>query len=487
MSTVRRIARNTSVLLTSQVASFVLTFFYMMHIARYLGPASFGILSFALAFTGIFGVFTDFGLSSLTIREVARDRSLAPKYLANIGLMKVALVAITFGLIALTINLLGYSEQTIKVVYLLALSVLITAFTTMFYSIFQAFERMEFQAIGRMLNAALMLGGTIIAIKLGLSVVGFAFLFFIVSLIALGYGFAVMKLKFSNPTSASLAKAMEFDWSFWKESIKEVWPMGVMAVCTTIRFRTDTIMLSLMKGDAAVGLYNAAYRLLDISVVIPSMFMASMFPVMSQYYKTSIGSFNRVYEKSFKYLLAVALPMALVVTLLAQPIINLVFGSEFTGSVRALQILIWAGATMYVSMLVGAAFVTANKQMLSMKLTVLSVILNVILNLILISKYGYIGASATTVGGEVFGLFLGIFFLTKYGHGFSTASTWSAPLIGISAAGALVALLTILGVNVLTTALASVILYGVLVYKMGIKEDDKQLIRDTFNLSAHVG
>jgi len=51
-----------------------------MHTARYLGAAGFGILSFALAFTGIFGVFSDLGLSTLTIREVARDKSLASKY-----------------------------------------------------------------------------------------------------------------------------------------------------------------------------------------------------------------------------------------------------------------------------------------------------------------------------------------------------------------------------------------------------------------------
>ena len=54
-----------------------------MYTARYLGAEGFGILSFALAFTGIFGVFTNLGLSTLTVREVARDKSLASKYLGN--------------------------------------------------------------------------------------------------------------------------------------------------------------------------------------------------------------------------------------------------------------------------------------------------------------------------------------------------------------------------------------------------------------------
>ena len=49
MSTVQRIAKNTTVLLVAQVVSYLVSFFYMMYIARYLSAAGFGILSFALA------------------------------------------------------------------------------------------------------------------------------------------------------------------------------------------------------------------------------------------------------------------------------------------------------------------------------------------------------------------------------------------------------------------------------------------------------
>ena len=66
MNTVQRIAKNTAVMMIAQVASFLLSFFSVMYIARYLGAAGFGILSFALAFTVIFAVFGDLGLSPLT-------------------------------------------------------------------------------------------------------------------------------------------------------------------------------------------------------------------------------------------------------------------------------------------------------------------------------------------------------------------------------------------------------------------------------------
>ena len=72
MNTVQRIAKNTGVLLIAQIASYIIGFFFIMYTARYLGAAGFGILSFALAFTGIFGVFSDLGLSTLTVKKITK-------------------------------------------------------------------------------------------------------------------------------------------------------------------------------------------------------------------------------------------------------------------------------------------------------------------------------------------------------------------------------------------------------------------------------
>ncbi len=56
MTVVQRIAKNTALLFISQILIYILTFFYTIYIARYLGAEGFGILSFALAFSGIFSI-----------------------------------------------------------------------------------------------------------------------------------------------------------------------------------------------------------------------------------------------------------------------------------------------------------------------------------------------------------------------------------------------------------------------------------------------
>ena len=397
MSTVQRIARNTTVLLVAQVASYLLSFFYMMYAARYLGPANFGILSFAIAFTGIFAIFGDFGLQSLMVREIARDRTVAPKYLANVSLMKVIMVAVAFGLIALTINLMGYPEETVRVVYLFALVVIFGVFTQMFYSIFQAFERMEFQAIGQILSSALLLGGVIFAIRHDFTVVGFASLYVITNAIALSYSFAVLKLRFSGSASAPAARVMEFDRSFWKPTIKEALPFGLITLFVAVFYGADTIILSSAKGEAVVGWYSAAYRIVLVLLFVPGALAPAMFPVMSRLYTTSRDSLRHGVEKLFKYMAMLGIPLGVGTTLLAQRIIWVVFGPEYIPAAIALQILIWSVVLVYIGGPIGTLLQTTNKQRTVARIVGISTLTNVVANLILIPRYSYVAAGAIAV------------------------------------------------------------------------------------------
>jgi O-antigen/teichoic acid export membrane protein len=479
MSTVQRIAKNTTVLMIAQIASYLLAFFYMMYTARYLGAAGFGILSFALAFTGIFAVFGDLGLSTLTTREVARNKSLALKYLANVTLMKVMLAAVTFGLIALTINLMGYPQETIRVVYLLGLYVIFAAFIQMFYAFFQAFERMEFQAIGQTLNAALILGGVIFAVKHGFGVVGFASLYVIASVITLGYSFAVMKLKFPDPSSASAAKVMEFDWRFWKPAIKEALPFGLSTIFVTVFYWISTVMLSFMKGDAVVGWYNAAYRMVLVFLFIPGAWGSAVFPIMSKFYITSRDSLRFSFEKSFKYLTILGIPIGLGTALLASRIIPLVFGAEYVNSIIALQILVWSSVFIYMSASFGYLFQSLNKQMIQTKILGICMILNVILNLIFIPKYSYIAASATTVATELTSVALHFIWGSKIGYSlFNKKSAGIVTKVIIASALMGIFIRYFYDLNLLVLIPCAVVLYFVVLYVFrGIDKEDVSLMR----------
>jgi O-antigen/teichoic acid export membrane protein len=476
LSTVRRIAKNTSALLVAQVVSYLLGFFYGMYTARYLGPASLGILSFALAFTAIFAVLPDFGLQSVIMREVARDKSLAPKYRANISLMKIILVVITFGLIALTINLMDYPEETIKVVYLIGLSVIFAAFTQVFFAIFLAYESMEYLAIGQILNAALMLGGVILAIRYHFSVVAFATLYSIASLIFLGYGLAVYRLKFSNQASTSAAKIIEFDWSFWKPTIKQAFPFFLAAAFVVISFRTDIVLLSMMKGDMAVGWYSAARGLIEALLLIPGALLAAMYPVLSSFHISSQESLKLAYQKSFKYLLILGLPIAVGTTILANRIILAIYQSSFAQSITILQVLIWVVPFIFLNAMFGTVMGATNRQWLGMKVSLLCTISNVVMNIILIPRYSYIGAAIAFIVSGLVAFILYFYFLSKLVSKIPAHKLIIKPVI----ASGVMALFLIFfgGINlILLIPVAAIIYFAILLLLKAFSKDDFSIFK----------
>jgi O-antigen/teichoic acid export membrane protein len=425
MNTIQRIVKNTAVLFAANAISKLLGFFYIMYTARFLGAEGFGVLSFALAFTGIFGVFTDLGLWPLTVREVARDKSLSGKYLGNITVIKIFLVIITFILMGITIYMLDYPEQTIKVVYFIFLSVIFNSFSQMFYSIFQAYEKMEYQSIGQIINSILKVAGALFAISQRFNIVGFASIYFIVSVIILGYSFSVYLWKFFTPK-------IEVDFDLWKSMIKQALPFGFSSIFVTVYYWIDSVMLSIMKGNEIVGWYNAAYRLVIVLLFIPTAYVMAIFPVMSNLYKLSGKSLGFSYERSIKYMLIISIPIATGITLLSNRVILLIYGVEYIPSTMALQILIWTIIFIFINYVSGNFLESINRQASVAKVTGIGAIINIVLNLLMIPKFSYIGASIATVATEFIVLLILAYTLSKTKYAIKVSSLKDALKVIIS-------------------------------------------------------
>lgn len=390
MTSARKIAKNTSVLLISQIISYSLAFFYTIYTARYLGVEGFGIISLALAITGIFGILMDLGQTQLTVREVSRNKNLASKYLNNIITIKFILSFVTFGVIFLVVNLIGYPQQTSDVVYIITLSIIIGAFTGIFNSLFQAFEKMEYQSIGVIISSILMFTGVILIIFYKLNIIAFASIYLIASIIVLIYSFSIFFKSFFLPK-------IEVDTDFWKSIIKKALPFGFASIFVTIYYMIDSVMLSIIVGNTAVGVYNAAYRLIFVFLSFYAVYIMAIFPVMSNFFENAKESLKFASNRSIKYMLIISIPISIGITMLADKIILLIYGTAYIASILALQILVWTIIFMFVNGICGNLLGAINKQPVMTKITALAAVLNIGLNLFLIPAYSFIGASAATV------------------------------------------------------------------------------------------
>lgn len=412
MSNARRIAKNTTVLFIATIIGYIFAFFTNMYSARYLGAEGFGIISLALAITGIFGIFTDLGLNTLTVREVSRNKGLRDKFVSNTLLMKILLSFLTFGLVVITVNILNYQQTVSNVVYLITLSVIFGGIYAVFNSIFQAEEKMEYISIGNILNCVLLFLGVMIAIYYQMEIIVFAAMYVVVSVLVLLYTVTAYLWKHHLPQ-------IKIDLNFWKPTLKEALPFGITAVFVNIYFWISSVMLSFMDGTEAVGWYNAAYRLILFFIGLITVYMTSIFPAMSSFYKTSSESLKFAYERSFKYLLITSIPIAVGTTLISDRIILLVYGTGYIPAIIALQIMVWTLVFMFINTLSGYLMGSINQQMAVTKISAIGAIINVALNVVLIPTLGYVGSSIATVLTEFsfFPLFMYIIVRANYING----------------------------------------------------------------------
>ena len=168
--------------------------------------------------------------------------------------------------------------------------------------------------------------------------------------------------------------------------------------------------------------------------------------------------------------------MAFTVTLWATPIVTLFYGSAFGGSAVALQIIIWSAAAMYVGIILGNTFITANLQRLGMKLAMGAVVFNIALNVLVIPQYSYLGASATTVATEAFLVCLSIFFLERSGYPLAVRRMVVPSFLALAASSAISVVLLSYRVHLVAVTGVALAVYAVLIYKLGLDEEDKQLI-----------
>ena len=124
MSKVKTIFNNLSWLLVSQIIASICGFIWTILIARYLGVNEYGILGFAISFTGIISITTDFGISSHIVRHIATDYDSAPYYLGNAIPLKTLFSIGTFFLTLIILIIIKSNPLTITVTLLFTIEMI---------------------------------------------------------------------------------------------------------------------------------------------------------------------------------------------------------------------------------------------------------------------------------------------------------------------------------------------------------------------------
>lgn len=357
-------------------------------LTRYLGPAGFGKYTFALVFVTLFGVIGDWGMTLIGVREASRKIESAGETVGNILVVRFLLAFVAIILSNIAVFVLPYSTEIRTLVGISSLSLLALSIKTSFQIVFNARLRMEFFALSELAANALVifLVAFLIAIKAGLPMIMVAFLagqIFAAGVAwLLGVRLSPIKLSlFRKETAYILAESL---------------PMGAILVLFTVYNRIDTVLLSYFKGEEAVGLYGAAYRIFEVLVLGAAYFANSILPLISNLAMNNRSALKVVYEKAMIILLLMGIAAAVVNFLLAPIGIAIVAGSKFSGAILALQILSLALVVSYLNHLNGYTLIALGKQWYSFAIAIVALVINLGLNVIFIPRFSLYAAAAIT-------------------------------------------------------------------------------------------
>ncbi len=417
MSRTAAIAKNTVVQAVGRTIGTVLGLLTLGVMTRYLGAAGYGAFTTVTSFLQFFGILVDFGLSLTTVAMLSEAGADKDRISSNIFTLRVVSAAAFFALAPAVVLLFPYDGAIKAGVGIAAASFFFLAVNQVLVSVLQKELRMGRSAAAEVLGRlGLFLGAWFVAKE------------------DLGLGWMLAALVFGNLLTAFwnwllVRKLVRLDWRFdlpvWKDIAERSWPIALSITFNLIYLKGDVIILSLTRAQEEVGVYGAAYKILDVLTVIPIMFMGLVLPLLVK--ARADGSpqdWNRIMQKAFDFMAVLALPLVAGALVVGRDLMTLFAGEEFADAGPLLVILMIAAAAVFFGSMFGHAVIAVKKQKAMVWGYAADAVLATVLYLALIPRYGATGAAWVTVFAEVFiacATYLMIWKTTRFAPSFRTA------------------------------------------------------------------
>ncbi|MBU1323496.1 flippase [Patescibacteria group bacterium] len=390
LTTKQTVVKNTFWLMLAEGMSKIPGFFLNIWIIRYLGAKDFGKISFIFALGALLAIFTDFGLSTLAIREIAGSRSLVKKYLDNLLALKLLLGLISLVFIFLLALFTGQSLEFRRLVLLAAIFVIVSSLTTFFQSIFQACEKMEYLLVSKMIYSIGLMAMVYYVIRQKLGVEMLMKGYIVAAIVSLSAAAILVRRK--------LAKFwLEIDFVFIKKTLIEAWPFALIGLTGAVYMQMNTIQLRFLAGEAETGLYNTAYQLVMVIIVLAGLFFSALFPTLSKVQGKSKANFYKLIDFFSKRVVLGVFGACLVLLIFSQKLFFSFYGPDYMRSINMFRLLLISVLILFVNTIYSQALQIMKAQKAYLQAVLWGSGLHFLLNFFLITWWGGLGASFTAI------------------------------------------------------------------------------------------
>jgi O-antigen/teichoic acid export membrane protein len=412
MSVARKILWNTLSQVAGKIVIAIIGIITVKMLTTYLGKTGYGQYTTAYEFLAFFSIVADLGLYTIGVREMAKDEKKTEMIVGNILTIRTILSIIMVIIAGFAAFLLPKYQGTLIPlgVIIAGVAMVLNILTATVTTVLQVRLKMEYNSFASVLGkiaTVIYMGAIIYFVYPGNANMGSGFY----QLIWAGVlGNAIMLWGTFYYSSKYARIRYRFTKSFYKDVLLKALPYGLALILNTVYFRIGSVLLSLIKGPADVGIYGVPMRMLEAVGIIPLYFMNAVFPVLTRSLDNKDGKHQTIIQYAFDFLVMGSMPIVAGTVVLAYPIVYLVSTPEFMsnlsvgfyGSDIALQILIFALAFSFINSLFGFILVAVNQQTKLLARNAFGALLTVILDLLLIPHFGVRGAAFSNVVTEFY-------------------------------------------------------------------------------------
>jgi O-antigen/teichoic acid export membrane protein len=360
-------------------------------IARYLGPEQFGLLNFATAFIGLFGVIAGLGLQGIVVRDIVLDHDTARLTLGTAAVLQLVAGMVAYLVILCTIAYLRSDENLARII------VAILGATILFKASELASYWFESQVQSKytvwVQNSVFLVFATIkVALILSYSsLVAFVLVMLAEAIVTAGILMVVVGYRGLALSSLNVSTKRA------KKLLKDSWPLILSSLSVVVYMKIDQIMLGQMIDDTTVGIYSAAVKVAEVWYFVPVSIAASLFPTILNAKKHNEELFLKRFQNLCDALIIFSLTISLPAAYFAEDIVAFMYGEKYNSSSTVLKIYIF-GLIFICMAVVGNKWYLANNRLdLAMKRDATGAVINICLNLLLIPNYAAVGAAMATI------------------------------------------------------------------------------------------
>lgn len=390
----QKIAYNAAFSVVARVLEMVIVFVTIRFMTVYLGVAGFGDYSTVLAFVYIFSVLADFGLYSSVVRDISVAGADEDHIVNNALTIRLVLGGLVMALAYGAALFLPYAPAVRLGILIGAAGYWLLNGVQVLMGLFQKRLLMDQVAVAEFAGRVVQFALVALGVRYDL---GFLF---IVSTVLGGALFNFLLILFYARRLVHLR--LEFDFAFWLDLLRRSFPLAVSAIMVLIYFKLDTILLSLLQGNVAVGVYSLPYKIMESLIFFPSMIVGLTMPLMSRAAGEDLAQFKSIVQRTLDFLLLAIVPVVLGLIGVSNQLIHLLAPQpEFQDSVLVLALLVMALAFIFLGALFSNVIIALKEQKQLARIYALGAFFNVAANLYFIPRYSYFGAAFTTLATEL--------------------------------------------------------------------------------------